>query len=324
MAMRIGIVGAGMAGLSCAEGLANQGHELVLFDKGRGPGGRMSTRRIRTCAGVAEFDHGAQYFTVRDPSFRARVDNWVATGCVAPWVAAGEHAYVGVPGMNAPINQMAARFAVQWGARVAALSAVAQRWRLVMQTGSPPEVDAVVIALPAEQVADLVRPTGLDLAALDRAPGTAPCWTVMLAFAAALPIALDCLRGEGDNALGWAARNRSKPGRGGTEAWVLQASPEWSRQHLESNSDWVVATLSDALSTRLGMELPPPIASNAHRWRYARSGGEGSRAIWDADRRLGICGDWLIGPRVEAAWLSGAILAEQIVKGSGSPANRAP
>jgi predicted NAD/FAD-dependent oxidoreductase len=43
--MRIGIVGAGMAGLSCAEGLANHGHDVVLLDKGRGPGGRMSTRR---------------------------------------------------------------------------------------------------------------------------------------------------------------------------------------------------------------------------------------------------------------------------------------
>ena len=66
--MRIGIVGAGMAGLACAEELTRLGHAVLLFDKGRGPGGRMSTRRIQTSAGEAYFDHGAQYFTVRDDS----------------------------------------------------------------------------------------------------------------------------------------------------------------------------------------------------------------------------------------------------------------
>lgn len=46
--MRIGAIGAGMAGLSCAQALRRQGHAVVLFDKGRGPGGRMSSRRIDT------------------------------------------------------------------------------------------------------------------------------------------------------------------------------------------------------------------------------------------------------------------------------------
>lgn len=102
--MRTAIVGVGMAGLACAERLAGRGHVLTLLDKGRGPGGRMSTRRVATEAGEANFDHGAQYFTVRDPGFRTRVDAWVATGCVAPWVAAGAEAFVGVPGMNAPTD----------------------------------------------------------------------------------------------------------------------------------------------------------------------------------------------------------------------------
>jgi predicted NAD/FAD-dependent oxidoreductase len=322
--MRFGIVGAGMAGLSCAEGLASHGHDVVLLDKGRGPGGRMSTRRIDTCAGVAEFDHGAQYFTARDPGFRTRVDKWVATGCVAPWVEAGEDAYVGVPGMNAPLRQMAAGFAMQWGAQVTALSPFARTWRLVVQTGLSLEVDAVVLALPAEQAAALIKPTGTHLAALDRAPPTEPCWTAMLAFEEALLTPLDCLRGEKDGALVWAARNRSKPGRAGPEAWVLQAGAEWSKRYLESPPDWVAAELSTAFSVWLGIDLAPAIASSAHRWRYARSGREGSRAVWCADRRIGLCGDWLIGPRVEAAWLSGATLADLVGGDSANdPANRA-
>lgn len=79
--MRIGIVGAGMAGLACAEGLAGLGHEVVLFDKGRGPGGRMSTRRLPTSAGEAHFDYGAQYFTVRDKNFLGKRGDHARRNC---------------------------------------------------------------------------------------------------------------------------------------------------------------------------------------------------------------------------------------------------
>ena len=61
--MQIAIVGTGMAGLSCATRLAALGHEVALFDKGRGPGGRMATRRVEADGTLLRFDHGAQYFT---------------------------------------------------------------------------------------------------------------------------------------------------------------------------------------------------------------------------------------------------------------------
>jgi predicted NAD/FAD-dependent oxidoreductase len=307
-----------MAGLACAEALSVKGHDVVLFDKGRGPGGRMSTRRIATASGEAGFDHGAQYFTVRDGAFRRRVDGWIAGGVVAPWPAAGGDAYVGVPGMNAPVRQMAEELPVHWATRVTRIEPSGQSWRLVIEPGEAIEVDIVVVATPAEQVSDLLEPVAPDLAARARSAPSAPCWTVMLAFEHALPIDLDCFRGGEGDALGWVARNTSKPGRTGPEAWVLQASPDWSRQHLEADADWVLAALSDALSQRLGTALASPIASSTHRWRYARAAAEGSGALWDVDRQLGLCGDWLIGARVEAAWMSGTRLGERIAAYGGA------
>jgi len=315
--MRICIVGAGMAGLACAEALTQRRHVITLLDKGRGPGGRMSTRRLATAAGEASFDHGAQYFTVRDPAFRARVEAWMAAGCVAPWTAgegaaAEEGAYVGVPGMNAPLRQMAAGLDVVWGARVTAISRLGEGWRVTRDDGVTDAADAVVVAIPAEQAADLLLTAAPDLALLGQRSRTAPCWTVMLAFAERLATPLDSLKGEGAKALGWAARNRAKPGRTGPEAWVVQAGPAWSTEHLEADSDWVATQLSIALAERLGIVLPTPLSVSAHRWRYARSATGGPGAVWDVNRRLGLCGDWLIGPRVEAAWMSGTALAERI------------
>ena len=310
--MRVGIVGAGMAGLACAEALASSGHAVTLLDKGRGAGGRMSVRRIATPQGEAGFDHGAQYFTLRDSGFRARVEDWIAQGCLAPWPAAGADAYVGTPGMNAPLRQMAEGLPVQWRARVTQLSQHGLGWRLHLETGTAVEVDAVALALPAEQAAELTVSIAPAMAARARSTKTMPCWTVMAAFADRLPTTLDCWRGDDGEPLGWAARNGSKPARTGPEAWVLQASPGWSSENLVAPEDEVASTLLGALWDRLGTAAATPIARAAHRWRYARSGAEGSGAIWDAEHRLGLCGDWLIGPRVEAAWLSGTALAAHI------------
>jgi predicted NAD/FAD-dependent oxidoreductase len=132
----------------------------------------------------------------------------------------------------------------------------------------------------------------------------------MAAFAEPLPFATDVLRAAGP--IGWAARNSAKPDRSGPESWVVQAGPDWSRAHLEETADEIVAPLLEALAERAGRPLPTPLTAIAHRWRYAKCGSAGDGLLWNAAQRLGVCGDWLIGPRVEAAWVSGHRLAAAV------------
>lgn len=310
--MQIAIIGAGIAGLSCAQALAAAGHRVALFDKGRGPGGRMSTRRVEAGGATLRFDHGAQYFTVRDPAFRDQVARWAAAGHAAPWAPAGPDAWVGTPAMNAPVRALAADHAVTWGAPVTALIADGAGWRLegVEAAGG---FDGVIVAVPAEQAAPLLEPHAPGFAATARACPSAPCWTVMAAFARPLPDAPEVLRGAGP--IGWAARDGAKPGRGDAQSWVIQATPDWSAARIEAPGEAVAAELLAAFAAALGAPLPAPIHLAAHRWRYARSGAADATlggALWDAGARLGACGDWLTGPRVEAAWLSGRQLAARI------------
>jgi len=310
-ARKVAIIGAGMSGLACATRLGQAGLAVQLFDKGRGPGGRMSTRRLETAIGQASFDHGAQYFTARGAGFSAQVAQWVQQGVAASWPAAGDGAYVGVPGMNAPIKAMAAGQSVAWQFRIEALLADEAAWRLVGPAGPTRAFSAVVVALPAEQAAELLAEIEPDLAATASGSSTQPCWTVMAAFAERLPFAPDTLRDLGP--LGWAARNVSKPGRAGPETWVIQGSPDWSRDHLEASGDAVSAVLLGALAEAMGGPLPAPLVLEAHRWRYARSASGTDGALWSPGARIGCCGDWLIGPRVECAWDSGVALADRIL-----------
>lgn len=309
--MRIAIVGAGMAGLACAEALTEAGETVVLLDKGRGPGGRMSTRRTETAAGWVSFDHGAQYFTAREPAFQARLARWRSGGHVAPWREAGPDAWVGSPAMNAPVAQMAQGLAVHWSMRVDALSRTGDRWRLDgagQAEGwdwSGEAFDAVVLAVPAEQAAPLLAPWAPGMAARAAQARSEPCWTLMAAFETPVAGAPDIIRTDG--VVQWAARNSAKPDRGGPEAWVVQAAPAWSSAHIDDSADHVREALLATFAALVGGSTPSVLTATAHRWRYARAArpGAAAAALWNADCRLGACGDWLMGPRVECAWLSG-------------------
>ena len=80
--LHFAVVGAGMAGVACARTLLQAGHRVTLLEKSRGFGGRMATRRTE----FGGFDHGAQYFTVRDARFE-QVLRLTATTVVRPWSA---------------------------------------------------------------------------------------------------------------------------------------------------------------------------------------------------------------------------------------------
>ena len=112
--MRCAIIGAGLAGLSCAEELTTAGHAVMLFDKARGPGGRMSTRRAETRFGTAHIDHGAPCFHAIEPAFRKVVEAWEAAGLVQRWIPGGGDAWIGIPRMSTVIGYIAARHQVLW------------------------------------------------------------------------------------------------------------------------------------------------------------------------------------------------------------------
>ncbi|MEO0031410.1 MAG: hypothetical protein RIS94_1168 [Pseudomonadota bacterium] len=308
--LKVGIVGAGLAGLACAEALAAQGASVVLFDKGRGPGGRMSVRRLETPLGTATFDFGTQYFTARDPGFRAQVERWAEQGIVARWHEANADAWVGLPAMNAPLRALAERHDTRFSHRVEGMVHWTDGWTLMGGDFHAELFDAVALAIPPEQAAPLLSLHAFELAQAAMQVRSQPCWTLMAAFPAPLPLP-DVLRDTG--AISWAARNSAKPGRDGPESWVVQAAPHWSAHHLEDPADSVGEALLAALQEAAGADLPAPLVTSVHRWRYGLSAGTDLGTLWSADARIGACGDWLLGPRVECAWISGQALASRIL-----------
>ena len=306
------VIGAGMAGLACATRISRAGQSVIVLDKGRGPGGRMATRRVEIAGEQVRFDHGAQYFTARDPAFEAQVTLWHKQGVVAPWPAAGDDAWVGVPGMNAPIRAMAETLDVRWNTRAERLYHDGSNWCAVAGQDHFC-AETILVAIPAEQASELLAEAAPDLAEIAAQVTSAPCWAVMAIFEEALPIEADTLR-DADAPISWAARNSAKPQRVGEECWVLHASPERSREILDLPKEQVATVLLADFFEQTGIAPVDASYSAAHRWLFAMpSPVKGECAHFDVRHRIGIAGDYLHSPRVEGAFLSGAGLARKVL-----------
>jgi renalase len=307
--MKVAIVGGGIAGLACAKRLIERGNAVAVFDKGKRPGGRLTTLRIDEHA----WDFGAPYFKISDPQFTAQVQAWEQAGFAARWPTGPEGAWVGVPGMGALIEAGAADVAVQFGAQVLRLDRDAVGWVLTGPELCEGPFDAVVIAVPCEQAAPLLAVHDLMMAQEAASVRSVPCWSVMAAFAEPLAGLPDVIRDHGP--VRWAARDNSKPGRGSAECWVIQGTSEWSRQQLEADPAMVAHDLLQTLAEVSMSALPEPTFLKAHRWRFALPLGQRGAPLWNSDLQLGACGDWCVGPQIEGAWLSGVDLAEQVAAG---------
>ena len=141
------IIGAGLAGLSAASTLVSQGREVLVLDKGRGVGGRLAGRQIDG----ANFDHGAQFMTARNPRFIAQVERWVATGVATEWYRSHSgqptsHArWRGVPNMREIAKQLAANIDIILACRVEALYESGGLWCVETDDARTIEAQAVLL-----------------------------------------------------------------------------------------------------------------------------------------------------------------------------------
>ncbi len=297
------VIGAGVAGLACAAALCRAGLDVVVFDKGRGIGGRLATRR----RDGLQWDHGAQYLTAEGEDFARHLDG------LPVWAASGNPRWrVGSPSQNALVKRWAEGIDVRVSVRITSMTRERGLWLLTNEKGTlVGEYQHVALTVPAPQAIDLL-PAELQMDELT-AVTMQPCWTLMAAAERALEVPAYLREPHADVA--WVASDHTKPGRNASAGqYVLQASADWSRRHLEADEFEARRRLLELFGLVTGGEDEITFAQ-AHRWRFALTDQPlGTPCVYLPDQQLGLAGDWCLGHKAEHAYLSGRSLADAIVQ----------
>lgn len=318
----VAIIGAGISGLSCATRLQKLGFEVEVYEKSRGVSGRMSTRN----GDDWNADHGAQYFTARDPLFIEELNHWIQSEAASIWhprlkvfkegqwhnSIASEYRYVGTPNMTAPGKFLARNLSIQLNQTIDHIAFEKGKWSLHSIEGGDiqKQFDWLVLALPASQALALTQQMDMKIKGLVSNANMQGCWTVIVSPDQNLNTDFDAAF-VNNEIISWISRNNSKPNRIGREVWTIHANPQWSQEWIELDRDAAAKLILDC-AKKLGLDFGRS-KNSIHRWRYASGHiNPASGPIINQDLKLGFCGDWLHGGRVEGAWLSGYELASQI------------
>jgi renalase len=325
---KIAVIGAGISGLACSTKLQNAGLDVTVFEKSRGVSGRMSTRVNEGW----QCDHGAQYFTASNAQFAAEVQRWHEAGVAELWQprlqmfdgikftekTSLKHRYIGVPRQTSPAEFLAQNLNLLASTTINKVELINHQWQLSSKENGKLNqfFDALVFAIPAPQAQILLETSAPQLAKVAASVVMQGCWALICCFDNKLDLPFDGLFVQ-NSLLSWIARDSAKPNRTlenntNSEVWVLHASSQWSENHIDENSD-VVAELMITEFIKLGGTIPQGYTT--HLWRYADCAKYSTLGcIWDKTMQVGVCGDWLNGGKVQGAWLSGQLLAEQLLQ----------
>jgi renalase len=314
----VAVIGAGMTGITCARALADAGFDVTVFEKSRGLGGRMATRRVGKTLTI---DHGAQFITARSDAFKNFMQRACKAGTAAIWTPKTDDAdkgadddwYVGRPRMNSFLKPLAQGLNIREKATVSSIERDEKGWRITCAKGEPEVFDRVICTTPVDQARNLLA-SELSIIGAMKDVTVAPCWALLIASEARLRVDSDVLRNPTPD-IAWMAKNNTKPGRGAAgSVWVVHASVDWSRHNLEMDKDDAIDALLALVADVAGSRKHVTTYESAHRWRYAQTETPLGQPFISSDNgTLFIGGDWCLGARVEYAYQSGTAIAEAVI-----------
>jgi len=327
----VAIVGAGLAGLVCAQALRQQGYSVVVVEKSRGLGGRLATRRLPQ----AFADHGVRCLEVQGNLSQQLIQALCAQDVIQPWteeikewslsgVSAGstiQH-YASSNGITAAAKFLSTGLEIYRGQRAQSV-AFSQTWDLTLEPANVepmPNVraKALVVAIPAPQAMILLESlaelaAGKFLTKL-RSPTFAPCLTAIATYLSTLALPpWKALTSSQDPEIAWVSFDSSKPPSAPYPVLVVQSNAAFAEQHLEADDLQAIGYHLLARVAELIPSLPTPDLLQVHRWRYAFARNPLAETYLSAAPLPLVCaGDWCGGKQIEGALQSGLAAAGAI------------
>lgn len=311
--VKIAVIGAGLSGLTFSR-LASSQCKISLFEKSRGVGGRLATRR----APPFSFDHGAQYFTVKNNAFMEFLKPMIDEGVIQTWRPkfveihgnkviretnwSDEYShYVGTPSMNAIAKFLVKDIDINLESTITHLERKRDLWQIYSDDNMLGEFDWLICTAPAEQTYNITHkyvPSNFNF------PTMQPCYSMMLGFAHDIELGFDAAFVLNKD-ISWISKNNSKPHRSNDVCFLVNSTNKWANDNIDIDKTQALNYLFEEFKDTINVKLPKPTHMAIHLWRYANIEKQKSPTHYiDRDLKLGLCGDWFIHGRVESAFTS--------------------
>jgi renalase len=297
------IIGAGIAGLSAARILSTKGHEVLVLDKGRGVGGRMSTRTIND----AKADHGAQYFSVKSPEFQALISELQTEHIVGEWTIPqrANVRYIGGKGMNTIPKRLAQNLNVLVNEKVVLIS----ENEVKTESGNTYSFDNLIVTIPIPQLIDLLNQSQIKISAQDQSVFESIHYEPCIAVMAVLNKPTDILGGGiilENQPVAWIADNFQK-GITQTPTATLHASAEYSTKHFDDDLQMVAKKMLASVNQYVKSDNVQSF--QVHRWKFSNATKRYDKPFYQVENQnIYLAGDGFGIGNVEGAFLSGYLL----------------
>jgi len=314
------ILGSGVSGSTIAN-LLSKKYSVKVFDKARGPGGRSSNKRFKD---NLSFDHGVQYISPKSNKFSKFIQKLYKNKILKTWSEnhldfTFEKKPLSVKYIGKKANNDIAKYNLK-GIKQSFASPITKirfnknYWEVTINNKLKYQFKSIILTCPYPQLKKLAK-NYLNKKILNLKVRMQPNITVMIAFKNQKNLPISSIKFD-DDTLAWAANENSKERfKSNINLWTLQATLKWSKKTINKykNDKSIMEKLINRFVQITGFEKKRIIFKKIHGWKYSYNLEKTPYlSIWIKKKNLGICGDWLNGPKVENAWLSAADLAKKI------------
>ena len=314
------ILGSGIAGSTVAN-LLSKKYSVHVFDKARGPGGRSSNKRFKN---NLSFDHGVQYISPRSKIFTKYIQKLYKNKILKSWddnhldftfeKKPFSTKYIGRKANNDLVKYNLKNIKQSFDSPIEKVEFKKYFWEITLKNNSKYQFKSLIITCPFPQLKKLAR-NYLDKDVLKLKVQMQPNITVMIALKNQKNLPISSIKFN-DDILAWVANENSKKRyKSNINLWTLQATLKWSKKTINKykTDKSIMNQLIMRFINLTGFEKNKIIFKKIHGWKYSYNYNKTPYlSIWNKKINLGICGDWLSGPKVENAWLSANDLARKI------------
>ena len=316
------VIGSGISGATIAN-LLNKKFQVNLYDKGRGPGGRASFKRVK---GQIGFDHGTQYFSPKTIEFKKFANRLIKIKILKKW--SGNHIFlnskkkenkkhikiIGKKGNNDICKFLLKKVKCFYQSEVKKIYYKNKLWFLLFTDGKIRTYKGVILTCPFPQLKKLSEKF-INNTFIKRKLKMDANITVMIAIKknkkSPSSFVFD------DSVLGWAGNeNTKKRFKSKYDLWTLQSTFKWANKNIDKNKKNLKKNskiLIDKFFKLTKIKKTKVIYSINHGWKYSSNSKPLKiRSYWDPQKKIGVCADWFIGPRLESGWISAHDLFKKI------------